>query len=121
MTIGVRSVPGYGRLLVDGQGKTLYLFTIDRPTASRCTGACARAWPPLIVPARPRAGRGIQDSAVGTLRRADGTLQATIHGHALYYFRGDTKAGDINCQDAEEFGGHWWLVTPNGDINRATG
>src|SRR4051812_33209627 len=35
---------GLGKILVDGQGRTLYLFEADKGTASSCDGACASAW-----------------------------------------------------------------------------
>src|ERR1700760_738645 len=38
---------GLGNILVDSQGRTLYLFQKDAGTTSVCTGACAAAWPPL--------------------------------------------------------------------------
>ena len=38
-----------GKILVDGKGRTLYLFEADKGTASACDGACASAWPPLAT------------------------------------------------------------------------
>src|SRR5215831_16482559 len=38
-----------GTYLVDGQGRSLYLFVADTGTTSTCNGACAAAWPPLTV------------------------------------------------------------------------
>lgn len=119
-SVAVRTARGYGKLLVDGSGRTLYLFTHDLGARSRCSGACAKAWPPLIVSAKPGARAGVQGAALGVTRRADKALQATYHGHPLYYFAGDNQPGQINCQDAEEFGGHWWLIKPSGAENRAT-
>jgi predicted lipoprotein with Yx(FWY)xxD motif len=45
--------------------------------------------------------------------------QLAYYGHPLYYYLGDRQPGEINCQDAEEYGGHWWLVAPNGQENRS--
>jgi predicted lipoprotein with Yx(FWY)xxD motif len=118
-TIAVRSAPGYAKLLVDGAGRTLYLFTADRGPASLCRGACAVAWPPLIVHGTPRAGGGLQPSKLSVIRRAGGQRQLAYNGHPLYYYVGDRRPGQILCQDAEEYGGHWWLVKPSGQINRS--
>src|SRR3954471_16359327 len=38
-----------GNILVDSQGRTLYLFGADTGTKSACSGACAVNWPPLVV------------------------------------------------------------------------
>ena len=45
------TVKGLGSVLVDGKGMTLYLFVPDKQLAtSTCYGACAQAWPPLLLP-----------------------------------------------------------------------
>lgn len=108
----------YGRILVDGSGRTLYAFTRDGRGPSACSGACARAWPPLIVSSRPRAGNGTRVGLIGTRRRGDGRLQATYRGRPLYFYVGDRRAGDIFCQDVFEFGGRWLLVGPRGSLVR---
>ena len=53
-------------------------------------------------------------SLLGTVRRSDGTIQATYAGRPLYYYVGDTKAGQILCQNVSEFGGRWLVVRANG-------
>jgi predicted lipoprotein with Yx(FWY)xxD motif len=104
----------YGRILVDRDGRTLYLFTRDSTDRSRCYGPCARAWPPYIVRSRGRAGSGAQAQLLGLARRSDGSQQLTYNGHPLYYYIGDRRPGQILCQDVEEYGGHWWIVSPRG-------
>src|SRR6476619_1387217 len=94
MTIGLQSVSGIdGKILADGQGRALYLFTADKSSTSTCTGACAAAWPPVTASAMPMAGGGVSQSMLGTTKRADGTEQLTYHGHPLYYFSADTGSG----------------------------
>src|SRR5258708_27441908 len=56
--ISVRPSP-YGRILRDGAGRTIYLFTHDRSSSSTCYGACATAWPPALTTAAPSAGTGL--------------------------------------------------------------
>src|SRR3954454_2502407 len=100
----------YGPIVVDHRGRTLYLFTRDTGRASRCSGACARAWPPALVRGRLRAGRGIRRSLLGTIRRRDGGRQLTYAGHPLYRYAPETRAGQILCQNMTEFGGVWLVV-----------
>src|SRR4051794_39852173 len=78
-----------GNILVDSQGRTLYLFKKDTGSTSTCTGACAAAWPPLAASGRPTVGSGASASKVGTTKRSDGKLQVTYSGHPLYRFMGD--------------------------------
>ena len=54
---------GLGSVLVDSQGRTLYLWQADITSKSTCTGACATAWPPLETSAKPTAGSGVKSSA----------------------------------------------------------
>lgn len=103
---------GLGSFLVDAQGRTLYLFLADTPTSSACSGGCAMNWPPLLTTGAPQAGEGVDASKLGILMRSDGTTQVTYNGHPLYYFAGDTQAGDTNGQG---IGGKWYVVSPAGE------
>jgi predicted lipoprotein with Yx(FWY)xxD motif len=123
MAVGERARAGvvvesssFGRILFDGRGFVLYGFTRDRRGRSVCSGACAKAWPPYIVRSRPRAGAGVDATRLGTVKRADGSLQATYAGRPLYYYVGDRKPGQILCQNVTEFGGVWRVVRPNGRL-----
>src|SRR5919202_6301985 len=61
----------FGRILFDGRGFVLYGFTRDSGRKSRCSGACAKAWPPFLVKTRPRAGAGVAAVRLGVIRRPD--------------------------------------------------
>lgn len=112
VTLGTSSV---GPILLDGRGRTLYLFAADTGTTSTCVGACAGAWPPDTTTGPPQAGSGVNGSLVGTTRRADGTTEVTYHGHPLYYYAGDAKSGDVNGQGVTAFGAKWYVVNATGD------
>ena len=112
-TVGVSSV-GLGNVLVDSKGRTLYLFTRDSGTMSECNGPCAVNWPPLRAPRNPAIGSGARDSLVSTTTRSDGMRQVTYHGHPLYLFKNDSKAGDTNGEGLNAFGGNWFAVSPTG-------
>jgi len=103
-----------GRILVDGHGRTLYLFGKESNGKSACSGACAAYWPPLIASGKPQAVAGAKASLLGTTRRADGRLQVTYRHHPLYRFSGDTKSGLTSGQGLDDFGGKWWVVSPAG-------
>src|ERR671934_400631 len=104
----------YGKILFDGRGCVLYLFARDRAGRSSCSGACAKAWPPFLTKGAPKSGRGINGKLLGTTKRRDGTLQVTYAKHPLYYFKEDTRPGQIKCQNVSNFGGLWLVVSPSG-------
>ena len=103
-----------GPILVDGSGRTLYLFQKDQPNQSACSGACAAAWPVDHSSGTPKAGSGIKASLLGTIRRGDTTTQVTYNGHPLYYFSGDSKPGQFNGEGVDAFGAEWYVVGPAG-------
>jgi predicted lipoprotein with Yx(FWY)xxD motif len=103
-----------GTFLVDGTGRTLYLWDADHGSKSTCSGACAQAWPPLTTTATPKAGGAVKASLLGTTKRADGSSEVTYAGHPLYTFAGDTQAGQTTGQGSNGFGAPWWVVTPAG-------
>ncbi len=109
----------YGRILFDGRGYVLYVFTRDPRAVSKCSGKCATSWPPFLVKHEPRALPGASAKLIGVARRSDGTLQATYAGRPLYYYVGDTSPGTILCQNVLEYGGYWLVVNRNGTPNRA--
>jgi len=105
----------YGKIIVDGQGRTLYLFDAERTATPKCYGACAGAWPPLLIATTPVAGGGLTQALIATVARNDGSMQVTYNGHALYLYIGDRSPGEIKCQAIPEFGGVWYVVDAQGN------
>jgi predicted lipoprotein with Yx(FWY)xxD motif len=104
----------FGPVLFDGRNRALYLFTRDPRNKTRCYGACAEAWPPFYAKGRPRAGRGVDRSLIGTIERRDGRRQVTYKGQALYFYVADPR-GQVLCNDVIEFGGTWYAVDAKGN------
>jgi predicted lipoprotein with Yx(FWY)xxD motif len=104
-----------GSILVDSQGRTLYLWQADTGTKSTCTGACASAWPPLVTTRKPTAGSGLTSSLLGTTKRTNGTAQVTYNSHPLYLFAGDTASHQTNGQGSNGFGAPWYVLSPQGN------
>jgi predicted lipoprotein with Yx(FWY)xxD motif len=104
----------HGKTLVDGQGRTLYLFEADRANMSNCTTSCLSVWPALTSSkATPRASRGAVAGKIGTIRSHAGR-QVTYAGHPLYRYVGDHKAGDAKGQGLNQFGAKWYVLAPSG-------
>ena len=114
-TVNVAS-SSLGQILVDAEGRTLYLFLRDSGGKSNCSGGCAQTWPPLAASGTPTAGEGVQQSLLGTTQRDDGSMQVAYNQHPLYHFSGDSAAGQTNGQGV---GGNWFVVSAAGEPIRS--
>lgn len=110
VTLKTASSP-LGSILVDQDGKTLYLFEADSMNKSNCSGGCLDLWPPIMANGKATAGSGVSAGMIGA---ATGSSQVTYAGHPLYWFSGDTKAGDTNGEGLDDFGGEWYAISPAG-------
>ena len=98
-------------VLTNAKGFTLYWFAPDTSTKSNCNGSCAAIWPPVKGPAT--AGPGVTGK-LGTIKRSDGSIQATYNGHPLYTYVGDTAPGQAHGNGLNLNGGLWHEVTVSG-------
>lgn len=101
-----------GAILVDGDGRTLYLLTADNKSASVCNDDCVKTWPPFLSSTKAGAQEGVNASLIGALQRKDGSTQVAYNGWSLYYHVTDTKPGDTTGQGLD---GVWFVVNPAGD------
>lgn len=103
-----------GTVLTTASGRAIYWFAIDTPSKSNCTDAtCVKFWPP--VTGKPSTGSGANlPGKWGTIKRPDGTTQATYDGHPLYTFAGDKSSGQVTGNGLNVNGGLWWAMTPSG-------
>jgi predicted lipoprotein with Yx(FWY)xxD motif len=109
------------KILVDGNGRTLYMLTSDtsgKPMCAALSPACPKAWPALATTGAPRAGTGVKASLLGTVKGAGGVHQVTYNHHPLYTYHGaigtppgDEKPGDVHGQG---FYGIWFVLSPKG-------
>jgi predicted lipoprotein with Yx(FWY)xxD motif len=98
-------------VLANSAGRTLYWFAPDTSSMSACNGSCAVYWPPVTGPVK--AGPGVTGT-LGTIRRADGSTQATYNGHPLYTYVGDSGAGQAHGNNLNLNGGLWHEVPASG-------
>ena len=98
-------------VLTNAKGFTLYWFGPDTSTKSNCNGSCAAIWPPVKGPAT--AGPGVTGK-LGTIKRSDGSIQATYNGHPLYTYVADTAPGQARGNGLNVNGGLWHEVTASG-------
>jgi predicted lipoprotein with Yx(FWY)xxD motif len=101
---------GGATVLTNSMGFTLYSFAPDTSTKSDCNGTCAQNWPPVTGPATASGVTG----TFGTIKRSDGSVQATFDGHPLYTFVGDTAPGQAKGNGLNAAGGLWHEITTSG-------
>jgi predicted lipoprotein with Yx(FWY)xxD motif len=101
---------GGATVLTNSKGFTLYSFAPDTSTKSNCNGTCAQNWPPVQGPATASGVKG----TFGTIKRSDGSAQATFDGHPLYTFVGDTAPGQAKGNGLNVAGGLWHEITTSG-------
>jgi predicted lipoprotein with Yx(FWY)xxD motif len=117
VAVSLGTAAGVGKVLVDPEGMTLYYFQKDKKGSgvSKCEGACAEAWPPLLAAGESGAMSGVDSSMLGTIERSDGTMQVTYAGWPLYTFVEDMKPGEDNGTDSKAFGASWYPLHSNGE------
>ncbi len=113
-SVALRSTP-LGQILVDGKGRTLYLFEADKASMSTCYGDCAAVWPPVLASGTPVAGAGLDQMLVATTARKDGSVEVVYNGHPLYYFVSDKQPGDTTGQAISSFGADWYALSAAGN------
>jgi predicted lipoprotein with Yx(FWY)xxD motif len=91
-------------VLTNARGLTLYSFAPDTPSRSACYGSCAAYWPP--VPGNVSAGPGVAGT-IGSIKRTNGSTQATYDGHPLYTYIGDSAPGQDKGNNINLNGGLW--------------
>jgi predicted lipoprotein with Yx(FWY)xxD motif len=114
--VSLGSAAGLGQVLVDSEGHTLYSFSKDSGGASACSGACAKAWAPLLDEnGEPQPSNGTSAARLGTINLPDGSHQVTYAGHPLYGFSGDKAPGEANGDGSSAFGGTWSALKGTGE------
>lgn len=116
--ISVKTVSGLGPVLVNAQGRTLYVFEPDKHAKVTCVGACASLWPPEKLPS------GGKSAAVGEAKSSllasdpdpEGGQVVTYAGWPLYTYAADSGPGTANGQGLNANGGLWYVISPSGTV-----
>jgi predicted lipoprotein with Yx(FWY)xxD motif len=118
VVISTRVVPKLGTILVNGAGRTLYMFVPDKHKKVTCVSTCAVIWPPvkLAKGAKPVAKGTAKASLLGSDPDPAGGRVVTYHGWPLYTYVSDAKPGQANGQALKLNGGLWYVLTASGSI-----
>jgi predicted lipoprotein with Yx(FWY)xxD motif len=103
----------FGPMLFDSNKQAIYIFERDGRNRTVCYGECATAWPPVFAKGEPRAGKGVDGSLLGTIKRRDGRAQVTYAGKPLYFYAHEDP-GVVLCHNVNLNGGLWWAVGADG-------
>jgi predicted lipoprotein with Yx(FWY)xxD motif len=119
VTVSTRSVKGLGTVLVDGSGRTLYMFVRDKHKKVTCTSvSCVAAWPPLKLPkgAKAVAAGKAKQSLLSSDPDPKGGRVVTYAGWPLYRYVADVKPGQATGQATNLNGGLWYVLSPAGKV-----
>jgi predicted lipoprotein with Yx(FWY)xxD motif len=100
---------GFGSILTDENGNTLYFFSRDAGNESNCSGSCIDNWPVFYIEDL-KIDTGLDIDDFGQISRPDGANQTTYKGWPLYYFDGDLDPGDINGDGVNNV---WFVAKPD--------
>jgi outer membrane protein assembly factor BamB/predicted lipoprotein with Yx(FWY)xxD motif len=116
--ISTRTIPGLGRVLVNAQGRTLYMFVPDNDQKVTCVSTCAQVWPPAFLPSgqKPIASGLVKQSLLGSDPDQAGGRVITYAGWPLYTFVSDTAPGAASGQALNINGGLWYVLSPSGKV-----
>ena len=105
-----------GKIIVNGSGRTLYLFTKDARNKDKCVAisGCTGVWPPLTTHGKPVAGPGVSSRLLGTITIAGGAKQVTYAGHPLYTYSADFGPHQTDYVGVSQFGGKWYALNGAG-------
>ena len=100
-----------GTVLATGTKQAIYVWNREPKGKIKCTGQCAKAWPPVLVKAGvvvPMHVKGVMGE-LGTVRRPGGARQLTFNRRALYTYAHE-KPGQVLCNDVDG----WFAVKVHG-------
>lgn len=127
-TVATQQSEEFGAYLVDGDGRTLYMFETTgaehtgpermtegvREAAASCSSSCLQAWPAFTSEGgEVQAGENV-DSEMLYTAEFEGRMHVVYNGWPLYYFANDAEQGQIQGHGIESFGGTWYAMTPGG-------
>jgi predicted lipoprotein with Yx(FWY)xxD motif len=119
VTLSIADVPGVGSVLVNEDGRTLYLLSSEKGGKITCTddNHCTDSWPDTELPKGDDAGKvtgAAKASLLGTIKSDDGDVYVTYGGWPLYTFVGDTGSGTAHGEGITSFGGTWYAISADG-------
>ena len=120
VTVSAKNVAGLGTVLVNQDGRTLYMLTTEKGGKITCTASsgCLHAWPEINLPSGTKAataGSGVKSSLLGTVKGGAGKTEVTYNGWPLYTYIGDSSAGSATGQGITNFGGTWYVLNAAGN------
>jgi predicted lipoprotein with Yx(FWY)xxD motif len=123
VSLSTKTLPGVGSVLVNGQGRTLYIFVPDGGKKVTCVSSCAAIWPPLAIGAgqKPAVSGGVKASLVSSDSNPSGGQVVTYAGWPLYLYVADPKAGTDTGQGINSSGGLWYVIAPSGTVVKGKG
>lgn len=118
VAVKTRKISGFGTVLVNARGRSLYVFMKDARRHVTCTGQCASFWPPLKWKgkSKPSAGGAAKTALLGWDKNPSGGRVVTYNKWPLYTYSGDSAAGQAKGEGQNLNGGKWYLISAKGTL-----
>jgi predicted lipoprotein with Yx(FWY)xxD motif len=118
VVVNTRKITGYGNVLVNAKGHTLYVFMKDKRRHVTCTGSCTTYWPALKQKGTHKATArgGAKASLIGSDKDPAGGRVVTYSKWPLYTYVGDSGAGTTKGEGLNLSGGRWFMISPAGTL-----
>jgi len=119
--ISSATIPGLGPVLVNAQGRALYIFEPDNDAKVTCVGGCAAIWPPASLPSGEKAAASgaVKQSLLGSDPNPSGGQVITYAGWPLYAYVADSAAGMASGEALNLNGGLWYVISTSGKVIKA--
>ena len=116
--VQTKNVKGLGVILVNGSGRTLYMFKPDKQKRVTCKGQCAAIWPPMKLKAgqKATAAGAAKKSLLGSDPNPSGGRVVTYNRWPVYTYVADSKPGQATGQALNLNGGLWYVLSPSGKV-----
>jgi predicted lipoprotein with Yx(FWY)xxD motif/mono/diheme cytochrome c family protein len=119
--VSTTTIAGLGPVLVNAQGRTLYIFEPDNDQKVTCVGGCAAIWPPDALPTGQKAvaSGAVKQSLLGSDPNPSGGQVITYAGWPLYTYVADSAPGTASGEAINLNGGLWYVISPSGKVIKA--
>ena len=119
--IGTAKLGKLGTVLVNSSGQVLYMFAPDKHAKVACDSDCQSIWPAVTSPkiGVAKAVGKAKQSLIGSYKNpVSGHRIVTYNGWPLYTYIQDHGPGQVTGQNLDLNGGYWWVLTPNGHVEK---
>jgi predicted lipoprotein with Yx(FWY)xxD motif len=118
VAVATRKISGFGTVLVNPKGRTIYVFMNDQQRRVTCTGSCSSFWPAVKWKSTSKlnAGGAAKAALLSSVKNPGGGRSITYNKWPLYTYSGDSAAGQAKGEGQNLNGGKWYVISSKGTL-----